>query len=742
MALLIAFLLSVFDCPYCTTHNYNKEDVSRFTEVKTDTGVYYVGEWSFGSFNSLSYDSVRNVWYIGAGQGVLIIGDVSVNCNIISDDIRANTWVHDIEYRISDSVLFVATPYMGVQVWDVKDIYNPVIISDFSSSGVDRIQLIGDYLYAAKDNTLFILNVANLDSINIVGIYNAPFHINNFKVMGDYAYLSCGDSGVIIVNVSNPDSPQTESRYSFSGNAVDVDVQGNYMYVADATNGLRIVDAQDPSNPVEVGFYQGNAQGVAVSGNYVYFPETGDIISDTLIVLDVSDPSNPVLAGQYYGYELYFVSIRDMSIMDSHLYLCTAASIMVFDVSDASNIYLQSDVSSPASAMDLGMQDNSMLYYVSSSGAFISIDVSDPAYPTARKLVNLNQDGYRMAINGSYAYVISSCTNMAIVDISNNVSPTLITSWVVPGGAPFGPSCYVYDLAVKDNYVFLAKDDGRTYNPNGILSVDVGNPYHPSVVDSYEPDANSISRSVEVHGNYAYLAENNDYLADHNWLSVFDIQNPSSIEFVGYLEIQWRVEDMEANGNYLYIAAGDSGLLVFDISDPAFPVEVSRCNVGNASSIMSTDTFLYVATSNSVEIISITNPWEPRIITSIHPGGPVHNVWVSDPYIYIANSYNGLVIYRSTLVSVKEHRDKEISGFAFSVSPIGKNVWIRYSISDITHPIFRIYDKSGRVVKIIDEGIKSPGTYSVSVNGLKSGIYFVGFNNNGRVSLKKFVIVK
>ena len=94
-------------------------------------------------------------------------------------------------------------------------------------------------------------------------------YAQDVEVVGNYAYLADGDSGLQIIDISNPTNPTLKGNYDTPDYAYGVQVVGNYAYVADGDSGLQIIDISNPTNPTLKGNYDtsGFAQDVQVVGN-------------------------------------------------------------------------------------------------------------------------------------------------------------------------------------------------------------------------------------------------------------------------------------------------------------------------------------------------------------------------------------------------------------------------------------------------------------------------------------------
>ena len=77
---------------------------------------------------------------------------------------------------------------------------------------------------------------------------------------------------------------------------------------------------------------------------------------------------------------------------------------------------------------------------------------------------------------------------------------------------------------------------------------------------------------VAVEGSYAYVADGD------SGFQVIDLSNPASPQIVGSVDTPGYTYDVAASGTYAYVADGYSGLQVVDVTNPASPTIVG--NVG------------------------------------------------------------------------------------------------------------------------------------------------------------------
>ena len=73
---------------------------------------------------------------------------------------------------------------------------------------------------------------------------------------------------------------------------------------------------------------------------------------------------------------------------------------------------------------------------------------------------------------------------------------------------------------------------------------------------------------MAVSGNYAYVADGDA------GLQVIDVSNPANPQRVGGYDTSGDAQGVAVSGNYAYVADGGAGLQVIDVSNPANPQRV------------------------------------------------------------------------------------------------------------------------------------------------------------------------
>ena len=255
-------------------------------------------------------------------------------------------------------------------------------------------------------------------------------------------------------------------------------------------------------------------------------------------------------------------------------------------------------------------------------------------------------DGYyrNLKVAKDRAYVADSRRGLVVLDISGSVPRT---SWIQSN------SSGAAGLHLEGNKVYLAAYE------KGLQIFDISNPDAPALVSTLS--TGDYSWDVWAQDGFAYIADFN------LGVSVADVSSPEAPQLVG--TVTWAdrypsAEIIRGEGDTIFVAASDHGLIVIDISEPREPVIASSYHpirIGNAEGLAVSDGILYLAQGSELElsvgeaqiefattidnglhIINTTDPYAPQLISKVNFMGWVEGVHIAGKYVYIANGFNGV----------------------------------------------------------------------------------------------------
>ena len=152
----------------------------------------------------------------------------------------------------------------------------------------------------------------------------------------------------------------------------------------------------------------------------------------------------------------------------------------------------------------------------------------------------------------------------------------------------------------------------------------------------------NLISGVKISGNYAYVATGD------NGLVIVDVTNPSSPTFKGKYYTSGSIYSIAVSGNYAYAADFTKGLLVIDISNSFSPVLKGSYNTLDTDGIVVSGNYAYIANSGLV-IVNISNSSSPIVEGGFSSSWGILDVSISGSNVYVADSNNGILVLKANL---------------------------------------------------------------------------------------------
>ena len=201
--------------------------------------------------------------------------------------------------------------------------------------------------------------------------------------------------------------------------------------------------------------------------------------------------------------------------------------------------------------------------------------------------------------------------------------------------------------------------------------------------------------AVAARGSYVYLGVGME-------LEVLDASAPGAIRQLGASPpLAGAVRDIALDDRYAYVAAGEGGLYILDISNPAQPVVAGNyatpgyaegVAVSQGSELANrnlelargphkppfTRRYAYLADGpGGLRVVDVTQPANPREISAVFPLDYVFGVAVADHRAYLAAAGAGLLVADiSHPASPVEVASLATPGYAYGVAMSGQTVYV------------------------------------------------------------------
>ncbi len=230
------------------------------------------------------------------------------------------------------------------------------------------------------------------------------------------------------------------------------------------------------------------------------------------------------------------------------------------------------------------------------------------------------------------AYVAQGEGGLAIIDLTDEENPFLIAECDADGSAK--------GIAVIDSVAYLAM------GKNGISSILF------SDLDSLEflyqiaaGDANSfdiVIVSSISDTSYMFVSEKDEGM----WLCQLVPEWPGFPDPLREFDVPGYENGLFLDSTYLYIACGELGLTIVDISKVTLPEVIGTCDTkGYANDVFVKDTLVFIADGREgLKIINAVDISSPYVIGNFDTEDNARNLFVKGDTAFIADENKGLVV--------------------------------------------------------------------------------------------------
>ena len=306
----------------------------------------------------------------------------------------------------------------------------------------------------------------------------------------------------------------------------------DYIFINEYQKGVHVIDNSDPSSPQTVTFINipGNVD-IAIKNDILYADSYVD-----LVVIDISDLNNVIERNR---------------IIDAFPYTIPEinSNLRIDAVDETKGVV----VAWEEKEVEVVVENNNY-YNMYPVYAFEDAMISN----TARSVSAAPGGSYgvggsmaRFTIYKNVLYVINDY-NLNLFDIGDPDNPEICGSQYIGWN--------IETLFPYEKKLFIGSS-------SGMFIYDIQNPKEPTYISSYSHV--SSCDPVVVNGNYAYvtLRSGNECAGYTDQLDVVDLNNISNPELLETYPM-YNPHGLGIDNNTLFICDGDSGLKVYDVTDP------------------------------------------------------------------------------------------------------------------------------------------------------------------------------
>jgi hypothetical protein len=148
---------------------------------------------------------------------------------------------------------------------------------------------------------------------------------------------------------------------------------------------------------------------------------------------------------------------------------------------------------------------------------------------------------------------------------------------------------------------------------------------------------------------------------------------------------------------------------------------------------------------SGLHIIDISDPSNPILVSDYNTPGRAWGVYVSNGYIYVADTYSFLILeFSQTGIGEIEELPGQFSLSQNFPNPFNASTNISFALSEPQNVVLNVYDLLGREVgTLIDERMPAGAHTTVfDASALSSGIYFYRLRAGDLDETKSMILLK
>jgi hypothetical protein len=404
----------------------------------------------------------------------------------------------------------------------------------------------------------------------------------------DFGEVAMGQRGVMALTINNDGNADlTVSAITIEGEYFTSDFEDELVVAANDSRNISItfapqetgdlsavltVTSDDPLNEEvtielvgigrepqipEVGHLDTprSANDVAVQGDYAYVADS----QGGLRIIDISDIANPEEVGVFDADQATGIIVEG-----EYAFLSEGEDgIRIISIAEPDNPTEISSFNTDGIAMNAAVS-GSYVFVADAYGGMKVISIADIENPEEVGGFDTDHDALDVKISGSYAYIAQNTSGFVIMDISDPENPTRAGSADTEGN--------VYSISVVGSYAYIG-----AYG-SGLYIFDISDPENPEEVGFFETE---LVEDVFAVGSAAYLSKNTQ------GFQIVNAVDMNNIVELGSHDTDGRSFGVIISGDYAFIADGENGLVILDVSDfvayPAIAVSTNEGNFGDVS---------------------------------------------------------------------------------------------------------------------------------------------------------------
>ena len=529
---------------------------------------------------------------------------------------------------VENGVMVIANSNLLLEFVDVSDPTNPIQIETRLGQIRYLDLVIRDgyaYLTSYAFSRCLIYDIQDPQNIQFVSSIPDVGLGSSLSLLGDRLYLA--DYDLKIIDVADPTNATLISEFEILNINFDVVAAftGNdnrsYLFTAGSSN-IYIFDCTDP-HQLTILYQKTDAptpDRALVIGTTAYLAADG---SQSIQVMDFSDPTNPFLLAEHHarGYPHNF----DFDDQGRMYIAANTGGLQIIDPNqhatsaELSYYYLDSLT---RHIVDIAKSGHIILL-ASELDGLVLIDGVDRRHPERLSSIPFSQRAVSVSAKGNLAYVAANFDGIRVIDFSDPHQPIEITTLETTREAR--------ETLIADGILYVID------NLTGIRAYALDTPEQPNLLGISE---SFRGRQLAYSSGYLFGASDSFDQGVH----IFDISDPAKIHAVNIFATENRIMQIEVKENFLFAMHQNLGITVYDISDVLNPIEIAFYPYDRIDDMEAVGDLLYIAAhEQGVQILDTSNITQPELVGwHIPRSDQARTLLVDGPVIHVGHGRNRL----------------------------------------------------------------------------------------------------
>ena len=650
---------------------------------------------------------------------------------------------------------------LGVAFVNIENIYLPEI-EDIAWIGFNPVRVIVDeeYLFLAADNGVYAYSVSDTHQLSLLSYtYVAPAATTfaGFIKHDKYIYYA-NQVRLHVFDFEDPQNVIETSVSNFTGGGScwgGLAIKDDYLYVV-TTLKLHIFNISNPSIPQIV--YTGlptshTIYSIVVENNNLVLNHSNN---GKFTILDISNPTNPNVVyaypGGWFHHLIYLGALKDniLYVLDNEQEVYNGFSLHLIDINNVSSPTQITEIkSTPGRTRSVALlnKNNKSLALVAQdnesrsgqSGLLRILNVSHPDEPYIESTMEIGTNMISVAVvNENWAVITSGSYSFPIYDIILSlVNIEDVSNPFVTDALTIGNHQTVYtnnNICVSNGVIYVVtKNDLLLFKANDGTLTNIG--------------------STTLYGKHGcgIYTNNSDYVyvaGGQYGFQMYNVTNPAAPFLINFNFVSGACWDVYVEDGVAYVAAYDGGFATFDVSQNMVqPLGLLTNTLGNAKAVKVYNKIAYVGLENgSIQLFDVEDPSQPMSLgLYLTPGTMVNDITLDSiggiNYLYVANELDLLIMEIKNQVGIPEE-PALIHNVNVFPNPTTDKATIEINLPTPQNVEINLYNIIGNKVGCILNNKIASGRFQFEVDTkeLPSGIYIVEVLSGVSRCVEKLII--